>query len=537
MYRLYISAGHKSSGKTTVSIGLCAALARQGKCVQAFKKGPDYIDPLWLARASSVASLSPLSATTNTPKSHPRSCYNLDFNTQSNTEIVQLFQQHAVQGKDCINIIEGNKGLYDGVAIDGSNSNAALAKLTQTPVVLVIDARGVTRGVAPLLLGYQHFDKDICIAGVIYNFCGGSRHQQKLRAVTETYTDIPVLGMLQTSADIELTERHLGLIPSNEFAQASDKINTIADYVSDGVDLAQVFACAANAPAMEPPPVSIPSVTPSLAARKRLLKPAVKIAICEDEAFGFYYADDKQALIRAGAELVSVNTLKDACLPDDVDGLIIGGGFPETQLSALAANASMRQSIYDAIEAGLPTYAECGGLMYLSESVTWQQHTEAMVGVIPAAVTMHKKPQGRGYVELSETPDMLWEKVLWAKADGRLKPETTLVHAHEFHYSSLSCVERLHTKGRFAYRVHRGVGITGEYDGWVYKNLLANYAHLRQTDGCRWVDRFIQFVRTHTDGLDYTVDDKTESREHSAIIASNNTPNTEGKAHTKGMYL
>lgn len=490
MGRLYISAGHKSSGKTTLSIGLCAALSQQGKKIQAFKKGPDYIDPLWLANASSIHT--------------QRQCYNLDFNTQTSEEILSTLDHY---GSDAdISIIEGNKGLYDGVALDGSDSNAAMAKLTKSPVILVIDSRGVTRGVAPLLLGYQHFDEEVEIAGVIYNFCGGARHEQKLRAVTEEYTDIPVLGMLRKSASMDLAERHLGLMPSNETKDAKQRISEIAQFITGSVDLSKVIDCANKAPDLEFKESSVLLSSKDFNKNQTDSKQNVKIGICEDAAFGFYYDDDKQALINAGAELIKIDTLSDTSLPFDLDGLFIGGGFPETQMEALEANSSMRESIYSAIESGLPCYAECGGLMYLCDSIQWKNQSANMVGIIPADAVMNSKPQGRGYVELKETSDMPW-----ASSENNNSQYHKLIKAHEFHYSNLQNLSR---KGTFAYKVYRGVGITAESDGWIYKNLVANYTHLRHTQNYPWAERFIEFVRskvnTRTNILETTSVDEVE---------------------------
>ena len=193
MTQVFISAAHKSSGKTTVTLGLCAALRERGLKVRPFKKGPDYIDPMWLGRAAG------------------QTCHNLDFYTMERDEIRDTVGYYA-QGAD-ISIIEGNKGLYDGLDLDGSNSNAALAKLLGAPVVLVLDARGMTRGIAPLILGYQAFDPDIRIAGVVLNQLGGSRHESKLRAVIEHYTDVQVIGAVARESSMEILERHLGLIP------------------------------------------------------------------------------------------------------------------------------------------------------------------------------------------------------------------------------------------------------------------------------------------------------------------------------------
>jgi len=466
MNRLFISAAHKSSGKTTISIGLCRALVELGHRVQPFKKGPDYIDPIWLAAASGNA------------------CHNLDFNTMYDAEILHTLQHYGHSAD--ISLIEANKGLYDGVALDGSDSNAAMAKLVDSPVVLVINAVGTTRGVAPLLLGYQIFDPDIQIAGVIYNLVGGGRHEQKLRQVTENYTDIPVLGMVHKNPLMEIEERHLGLMPSNETQQAQQQIATIAALVKQQVDMQALITIAQSANSLDPlkaasSDVDSSTTLPATQSIHSISSPKLRIAVCQDPAFGFYYAGDLEALEQAGAELVIVNTLIDSALPA-VDALFIGGGFPETQMQALSENHSMRASIKTAIEAGLPTYAECGGLMYLAENLIWKGDSAAMVGVIPADVVMSKKPQGRGYIKLSETEDMPWPY----KSEAN-----TIIHAHEFHYSRL---EGLQDKGKFAYKVQRGHGINGQYDGWLYKNLLASYAHMRDTAKYRWAKRFVAFA-------------------------------------------
>ncbi len=361
------------------------------------------------------------------------------------------------------------------------DSNAAMAKLTQTPVILVIDTRGVTRGVAPLLMGYQQFDSEITIAGVIFNLSSGGRHEAKLRAVTQEYTDIPVLGVVTKSPLLALDERHLGLMPNNECVHegmdAEKKINDIAGQVTDQVDLDKVLSISDTVESL---------VSKSLDMNLQQQQPKVRIGICEDSAFGFYYVGDKQALRTAGAELVSINTLEDKNLPD-LDGLFIGGGFPETHMQQLTENKSMRDSIQQAIEAGLPTYAECGGLMYLAQNLHWNGQSSEMVGIIPGDAVMHQRPQGRGHVELMETDDMPW-----SGTDNT----ATLIKAHEFHYSQLENGENeLLKKGKFAYKIQRGVGITGDQDGWVYKNLLASYTHMRDTEQFHWASRFVDFVR------------------------------------------
>ncbi|KPK40767.1 MAG: hydrogenase expression protein HypE [Gammaproteobacteria bacterium SG8_47] len=456
--RLLISAAHKSSGKTTIALGLCAALRNVGLTVQPFKKGPDYIDPLWLTQAAA------------------RACYNLDFYTQSEEEIAALFAAHASSAD--LSMIEGNKGLHDGLALDGSNSNAALAALLDAPVLLVVDTQGTTRGIAPLLLGYQAFDQRVRIGGVILNKVGGPRHEAKLRQFVEHYTDIPVMGAVQRSDELTITERHLGLMPSNESGDAAAKIGHIARVVSAQVDLGAIRALA-NAARPLSRPAAAPVPSPTTAA-------SVRVGIFRDRAFGFYYQDDLEALERLGAKLVFINGETDTRLPI-LDGLFIGGGFPEVMMKQLSANAALRAQVRSAIDAGLPTYAECGGLMYLARSISWRGQRCEMVGSIPGDVLMHERAQGRGYIRLEPTEHFPWPQVSGTSAHAE-------VRGHEFHHSSL---ENLPEDMSYAYRVVRGHGIDGRHDGVILKNLLAAYGHQRTAGGNQWTERFVAFIRQH----------------------------------------
>ncbi|MCW8956435.1 MAG: hydrogenobyrinic acid a,c-diamide synthase (glutamine-hydrolyzing), partial [Gammaproteobacteria bacterium] len=449
-----------SSGKTTITIGLCAALAESGSKVQPFKKGPDYIDPMWLTRAAG------------------RPCHNLDFYTMHKQEIIDTVGRFGHNAD--ISIIEGNKGLYDGLDLDGSNSNAALASLLHAPVLLVLDARGMTRGIAPMILGYQAFDPSINIAGVILNQLGGQRHESKLRSVIEHYTDVSVVGAVYRNPDLSIEERHLGLMPSNEDDSADQKICQIRDLVKQQIDLDKVRNIAASAPALPQPVTTAPIQITT--------EPAdIRIGVVRNDAFGFYYPDDLQALEDAGAELVFIDTIRDHNLPN-IDGLFIGGGFPEARMKQLAANTTMREQIRGAIDNGLPTYAECGGLMYLTRSLQWQGETAEMVGVIAADTVMHSRPQGRGYIQLAETQRHPWFKMEPTPDD--------IIAGHEFHYSAL---ENIDPSIQYAYRILRGTGIDGKNDGIVYKNLLACYAHLRDTQSNHWAARFVQFSKTCKD--------------------------------------
>jgi cobyrinic acid a,c-diamide synthase len=451
---LVVSAASKSSGKTTVAIGLSAAFARRGLAVQPFKKGPDYIDPMWLSLAAR------------------RPCRNLDYNTQSAHEIVELFARHAAAAD--LAIIEGNKGLYDGTALEGGNSTAALATLLGAPVLLVIDAEGITRGVAPLLLGYRAFGPELRFAGVVLNKVAGARHESKLRAAVERYTDLAVLGCIHRNDALAIRERHIGLVPANEIGAAADKVGRIADIVAAQVDLDAIETAARGAAIARAATRPVPPAVPR----------DVRIGIARDAAFGFYYADDLDAVQRAGAELVPVDMLRDPRLPD-VDGLFIGGGFPEMHAAALEANREMRGDVCAAVEAGLPVYAECGGAMYLSRAIVWHGRRYEMAGAIAADAVMTDRPVGRGLMRLRETGAGPWPLRGAAGQPGEFA-------AHEFHYSQL--VDPVGDLA-YAYEVLRGHGVDGRRDGIVRCNMLASYAHLRHVAGNPWADRFVDFVR------------------------------------------
>ena len=468
--RLFIAAAHKSSGKTTVSLGLAAALRARGRRVQSFKKGPDYIDPLWHRLASG------------------RPCYNLDFNTQEHDEILALFIRKAQQAD--ISLIEANKGLFDGIDLKGADSNAALAALLKAPVVLVIDTVGMTRGIAPLLIGYETFarrmSEPVRIAGVILNRVGGPRHEDKLRAAVEHYTDMPVLGAVPRDPSMVVQERHLGLTTPGDMARLEEHLAAIGERIAGHVALSQIediateavpLALGAQAETVSDPEGGAVS-SPASAER-------VRIAIAQDEAFCFYYQDDLEAFAQEGAELVPFSPVHDKRLPEDVDGLFLGGGFPETHMHALAANRSMRESIRCAIDAGLPAYAECGGLMYLAREIVWKEARAEMCGVLPGRVVMHERPQGRGLIRLRATGDAPWSPIL---------PGETL-RAHEFHHAAYEGA-RDTAGARHAWAVLRGHGTDGRHDGLIVNNLIAGFAHLRHTRQSPWVSAFVRFIRS-----------------------------------------
>jgi len=433
-------------------------MAGKGLAVQTFKKGPDYIDPLWLQCAAG------------------RECVNLDFFTMSHAEILGMFGTRSSTAD--LSLIEGNKGLFDGLDVEGSDCNAALAKLLCAPVVLVIDAHGMTRGIAPLINGYQDFDAEVDIRGIILNKVGGSRHESKLRAALERYTDIEVLGAIGRDHRLEIPERHLGLIPAAESRVAGATISRLADAVSDGVDVDRIVEIANSGQL----PVGAAKSFPKHVAAGT----DIRIGIARDAAFCFYYADDLEAFARAGAELVSFDTLNDPNLPD-VDGLFIGGGFPETHLTELAANQPLLADIRRSLAAGMPAYAECGGLMYLSQSIEWQGEKQNMVGSIAGDIVVGDRPQGRGYVVLEETAQNVWPPA----SHGQRRVGARIA-AHEFHYARFKTPPET---VECAYSVVRGYGFDGRRDGLIVGNLLAGFTHQRNTGENPWVERFVSFVR------------------------------------------
>ena len=450
MNSLYLSALHKSSGKTVLTAGIGAALTADGYTVQPFKKGPDYIDPMWLSRATG------------------RRCFNLDYNAMTSAQIQQSYSDRS-RNVDVV-LVEGNKGLHDGMSTDGGDSNAALAKLLQCPVVLVVDASGIMRSVAPMVNGFHHFDPEVNIAGLILNKTGSARHEGKLLAAVDQYCDLPVLGCVRRNPDALLDERHLGLLPIAESPVAGGLIQRWRDIARDAVDMGRLVELTglAGSPAKRTSPSPLPA-----------LKADLTIAIARGKAFSFYYPDDLEHLIHGGAQLVDFDPMFDERLPP-CDALFIGGGFPECHLAALEDNQRLRAEIHRQITQGLPVYAECGGLMYLAETIRYGDENRKMVGAIRGSVTMHPRPQGRGFTKLRRTSIHPWQGPTHALA------------AHEFHHSALS---GLPSDTRFAYRVERGAGVDGQYDGILIHNVLAAYSHLRDVGGDGWTREFLAFIR------------------------------------------
>jgi cobyrinic acid a,c-diamide synthase len=450
---LLISSPQGHSGKTIIAVGLCAALKRRGLSIQPFKKGPDYIDPSWLTAAAG------------------RSCRNLDSFLIPKERLIQMFQQ-TCQGTD-LAVVEGAMGLYDGMDSVENGTTAEIARLLDIPILLAVNTTRMTGSIAAMVTGYQHFQPGIKIAGVILNYVSGSRHERKLRDAVEQYCGIPVVGSVPRDPALRIDERHLGLVPSLESGKAETLIESIGRKMESYLDLENILVIAREF--QMPFPSSVPIEERGRVVQNRQVR--TKIGVIRDRAFNFYYPENLEALERAGAEIIFVNSLKDR-LPE-INGLYIGGGFPEFFLEELEGNRELRHDIGKAIEEELPVYAECAGLMYLCRSIRWKDRSYEMVGIFPADVELSQRPEGHGYAIA---------KVI---KENYLFPVGSTVRGHEFHHSKLSPVG----EPRFAYQIMRGHGITGKEDGILYKNLFASYLHLHALGTPEWAEGFVGFVR------------------------------------------
>ncbi len=405
--RILIAALRGGSGKTMLSIGIIAAWKALGKNVTPFKKGPDYIDAGWLALAAG------------------RPCHNLDIFLVETKHILQSFLFHSSQGD--IAVVEGNRGLYDGFDIKGSTSTAELAKLLHAPVVLCIDCTKSTRTMAAAVLGCMQFDPGVDIKGVILNRVAGPRHEQILRKSIEHHCNIPVLGAVPKLGKQNFPERHMGLIPTPEHAWAQESIEAATQIATNYLDLVALERIACRAPknfvsGSCPQPTGISSPLQPASPLRSDQDKAPRIGIIKDSAFQFYYPENIEALVSAGAEPVFISPLTSDNIPP-LDALYIGGGFPETHAEQLSANVKFREQLKFLAADGLPIYAECGGLMYLGEELVLDARSYPMAGVLPVVFGFSKKPQGHGY-----TIVVVKEKNPYFEVGAELR-------GHEFHYS------------------------------------------------------------------------------------------------------
>lgn len=448
--RLMIAGTSGDCGKTLVSLGLAAAWRRSGIAVAPFKKGPDYIDPAWLTLAAGQAAR------------------NLDTWMMGPEVAVASFAANAVS--EGINLIESNRGLHDGEDARGTHSSAELAKLLAAPVTLILGAHKVTRTVAAIALGMKMLDPAVNIAGVLLNRVATPRQEKVMRAAVESETGLPVLGAIPRKDESLLPGRHLGLVTPQEHAQAERAVSAAADLIDQSVDvrrLREIAEAAGPLPEVPMDPHARRLTNPCSSASNRSLR----IGYFKSPAFTFYYPENLEAIDRTGAVRIAVDPLKDAELPP-LDALYIGGGFPEMHAARLAGNTSFRCSVAAAARGGLPIWAECGGLMFLSQSIQWKDSCCPMAGFLPVGVVLGDKPAGHGYQEITvDRPNP------FVKAG-------TALRGHEFHYSKIVGAGQVET----AFAVRRGVGLGNGRDGIVMNRVLACYFHLHGLAAPEWAN-------------------------------------------------
>ncbi len=429
------------SGKSVVAVGLAAALRRRSHRVVPFKKGPDYIDAGWMTTAVG------------------NPCYNLDPFLMSREAIADSFALNSA-GADFA-IVEGNRGLYDGVNPEGGFSTAELAIQLDLPVVLVVNCSKTTRTVAAMVLGCRELDKRVRIAGVILNQIATARHERIVTESVEKYTGIPVVGIVPRMKDDIFPMRHLGVTPHQEYDTADTAVSRLAEIAEEHFDLNRILEL------MQP--VHRTELSAPVQVENK-----VTIGVLRDAAFQFYYEENLEALRRGGAELVMINALTAEQLPPGLDALYIGGGFPETSARRLADNVSFRRSVCEYADQGLPIYAECGGLIFLGKSIILDNEEYPLAGVFPVTFGLARKPQAHGY------------SIFTADKENPFYPVGTQVKGHEFRYSTVE-----HWDGRpdtLALKMERGTGFVEQRDGLVKNNVLALYTHVLAPGIPEWAD-------------------------------------------------
>lgn len=448
--RLLVAGLSGGSGKTIVSLGLCQALSGRGLAVRPFKKGPDYIDAVWLGLAAGAPAA------------------NLDPFLFPRERIAPLFAARMA-GYD-LGIIEGNRGLFDGKDTEGTCSTAELGRVLSAPVVLVIDCTKMTRTVAALVQGCRNFEPGVNLAGVVLNRTAGERHRSVLRAAVEAYTDVPVLGMLPKIGENPIPERHMGLISNREYAGQEAILEGLGALAREWMDLDRVLDAARSAPDLAAGPLKWPGPPAGVDPAR-----PPRIGYVRDAALWFYYPENLEALERAGARLTELSLVSAEPWPE-IHGLYLGGGFPETQALALAANSLVRERVRGLSLAGMPVYSECGGFMYLCRSLRLQDGEHAMAGVFDLSTELCARPQGLGYVE------------------GRVLRENpfftagSTVRGHEFHYSRCA---RGPEPVDPVLSLSRGQGMLGGRDGLLSRGTYAAYTHIHALGVPEWAPNFV----------------------------------------------
>lgn len=453
--RLVVTGLSGGAGKTINSLGLARAWAEEGKRVAPFKKGPDYIDARWLGLAA------------GTP------AYNLDPFFVSDDQLRSLFWDRA-HAHD-VALIEGNRGLFDGMDLEGSCSTAAVATALDAPVLLSLDCTKMTRTAAAVVSGIASFDSQLRLGGVILNRTAGDRHRSILRQTIEHYTDVPVLGALPKISPDPIPERHMGLISNSEYDGQEQILSRLAQIMRDHTDIDRIWnmACAAPAPSL--------AISPLWDAP--CPEPEVTIGVVRDAAFWFYYEENLEALRRAGARIVELSLLDDAPWPQ-LDGLYLGGGFPETFAEALSRQETVKERVRALARSGLPIYAECGGFMYLTRSVVYHGTRYDMAGVLDMETVFTSHPKGLGYVEAR------------VEKDNPFHPVGTVLRGHEFHYSHCVVDDETRVPG-MALNVERGKGTLNGRDGFVQGNVFAGYTHIHALAAPWWAPNFVEAARRY----------------------------------------
>ena len=443
-----VIAGVRSGvGKTTIATGIMGALTKRGKRVQPFKAGPDYIDPSYHKLAAGIPSR------------------NLDSWLLPHKIVSELFYK-ASQTAD-ISIVEGVMGIFDGHSnLDEFGSTAQLAKLLHAPVVLIADASKVARSVAAEILGYQLFDPELNIAGVILNGIGSPRHLEFCKPQIEKSTGIPVIGYMPRRQDLVQPERHLGLIPTTEGTVVQQWYDSLISQTEETIDLEAICDIASTA--------QLNPVEPYIYPASPQPKTAI-IAVAKDEAFSFYYQDSLDLLESWGAEIVEFSPLRDSKVPERCGGIYIGGGFPELFAQELSENKSMLRSMTEQINLGIPIYAECGGLMYLGHSLsdmTGQMHP--MVQALPLSSSMKDQTLHLGYRELE------------ALCDSPIMKKGQVIKGHEFHRSVLENNPELHNA------LYTVVDQDNRFEGFRNENVWASYFHDHLASDPSLAKRFVE---------------------------------------------
>lgn len=452
--RIVIAGMGGDSGKTLLSLGLLSSWRRNGLRVAPFKKGPDYIDAAWLSRFSG------------------ETCRNLDTYLMGDEAVRTAFTVHA-RGFDAA-LVEGNRGLFDGVDAVGRHSTAQLARLIGAPLLLVLPVRKVTRTAAAWVAGVQALDPRLAVAGVVLNRVAGERHERVVRDSIEEACGVPVLGALPVAGQGKLlADRHLGLVTPAEHGGHEKTEEELAALVERRVDTGAVLEAARRAPPLTPV-----EERPAAAA---VVGDAVRIGYFRDTAFTFYYPENLEGLEGLGAELVPLSSLETRALPA-IDALYIGGGFPETHAARIAGNRDLFAALRSAVGKGLPVYAECGGLIYLSRRLRWQGREHQMAGILPVDVELGERPAGHGYQRVA---------VDAANPFFAVGDELT---GHEFHYSRVVGHDG---DLRSAFAVRRGTGAVAGRDGLLSGNVLATYLHLHARGAPTWAAGLVGAARRH----------------------------------------